>query len=35
MRTNDILEAALLPFRVSRNACPTQIVLQNNVRPRE
>jgi hypothetical protein len=25
----DIAEAALLPFRLSANACPSEIVVQN------
>lgn len=27
--TDDILEAALLPFRMTSKACPTRIVIQN------
>ena len=27
--TEDIVEAALLPFRMTSKACPTRIVIQN------
>ena len=29
--TEDIVEAALLPFRMTSKACPTRIVIQNTV----
>ena len=29
----DIMEAALLPFRMTSKACPTRIVLRNTVAP--
>lgn len=32
--TNDIMEAALLPFRMSSKACPTRIVIRNAVPPK-
>lgn len=31
IRPNDIAEAALLPFRVSKHACPVKIVVENAV----
>ena len=33
IRPEDIAEAALLPFRMSKFACPTEIVVRNAVRP--
>ena len=31
IEARDILEAALLPFRMTAKACPTRIVIQNAV----
>lgn len=33
IETRDIMEAALLPFRMSSNACPTRITIRNAVVP--
>jgi hypothetical protein len=32
--TQDIMEAALLPFRMSSKACPTRVVIQNTTKAR-
>ena len=33
IRPEDIAQAALLPFRMSRHAIPSEIVVRNAVRP--
>ena len=33
IKPEDIAEAALLPFRMSKFACPSEIVVRNAVRP--
>jgi len=32
--TQDIMQATLLPFRMSSKACPTRIVIQNTTKAR-